>query len=144
MKLKITMRQSAPDAEVVASTTQSNKRKCQEIEEPNENPSRPAKPRRIAKLHKTNAEPSALEKLPSEIQYLIYTSLFQFTKDKGQFPRSESPPSTVVTGPSKGSSSNVTSILRVSKKTNLEAAQAFHDTFTRPVSTTEPPLGVQS
>jgi hypothetical protein len=136
MKLKITVRQSAPKVpEAITSTTRSNKRKWQEFEELHEKPSRPMKSRRNAKLLKGNAESSKLEALPSEIQHMVYTNLFHSIEDKDQTPRSRST-STTSQGPSKESSklSCMTSILSVSKKTNLEATQAFYDTTTRPVS----------
>jgi len=132
MRLKITMRQSAPKADKAGtSTTRSNKRKCQDIENPHEKPSRPTKSRCIVKLHKKNEGPSKLENLPSELQHMIYVNVFQSIKNKDQTSNAVAP-----AGSSKDTSSlsNVTSILRASKKTNVEAVQAFHDTVTRPVS----------
>jgi len=132
MRLKITMRQSAPKADKAGtSTTRSNKRKCQDIENPYEKPSRPTKSRCIVKLHKKNEGPSKLENLPSELQHMIYVNVFQSIENKDQISNAVAP-----AGSSKDTSSlsNVTSILRASKKTNVEAVQAFHDTVTRPVS----------
>lgn len=117
-----------------AKASTSAKRKCDDIE-PEGKPSRPTKHRRLARSHQQHP-PSRLEALPSELQTDIYHYLFQVIEKKVEKkpirpvrPWSPSPP----VNPKENITSNVTSILRVSKKTNWEAAQAFYDTVVRPV-----------
>ncbi|QDS73299.1 hypothetical protein FKW77_005843 [Venturia effusa] len=120
--------------------SRSRKRKYEEIKS-SEKPPKPAKRRRIVNESHQHGDgsPSRLEALPSELQCAIFQNLFQSTRDSVQAKSSRSssalPANSLVNSQAKCTSnlSNVTSILRVSKKTNLEAAHAFYDTVPRPV-----------
>ncbi|TID25789.1 hypothetical protein E6O75_ATG03652 [Venturia nashicola] len=131
-----------PATASTSTTSYFKKRNCEDIEiEPEEEPFRPTKHRRIARSHQQGVgPPSRLETLPSELQHDIYQNLFQAIENKNEtkptrdaHPLPYSPP---VKLQHKGTSklSNVTSILRVSKKTNSEAEQAFYDTVVRPIN----------
>lgn len=135
------MRSPSPKpAKTSTSTTlNSKKRKCETLE-PTEKPSRPTKSCRVARSHQQGVgPPSGLEALPSELQHEIYQNLFQGIKDEVEkeptrsTPAWDSNPAVKLEDNDTPRLSNVTSILRVSKKTNSEAAQAFYDTVIRPV-----------
>lgn len=132
------MRNGAPKPAKGSTTPNSKKRKCEDIEL-QDKPSRPTKSRRVVKSYQQGDGPSRIETLPSEIQHEIYREVLQGINDKVEAkPIRSTPPSPsslIAKLQDKGSPklSNVTSILRVSKKTNLEAAQAFYDTVARPV-----------
>jgi hypothetical protein len=132
MRLKIMVRQLAPEAaEAVTSTTQPNKRTCLEFEKQHEKPSRMAKRQRMVYFHKNRTQLSPLERLPSELQHMIYT----YALREGQSSDPGFSSRTAAVGLVKKFPKR-TSILRVSKNINVEASQAFYDTVTRPVSLT--------
>ncbi|KAE9982352.1 hypothetical protein BLS_006195 [Venturia inaequalis] len=136
------MRSRSPEpAKTSTSTTPNFKKRNFDDIEPEVKSSKPTKHCRITRSHQQDVgSPSRLEALPSELQHEIYKNLFQGIEEKVEEepirvarPWPLNPPVKLKDKPT-SKLSNVTAILRASKKTNLEAVQAFNDTVARPIN----------